>query len=318
MNLPSFLQQAPPGVAVDLAPGRVAVVRVERRAGTATLAGHGVETLPPGAITGALGAPNMADIPLVAAAIGRAAAAAGVRPNRVCLVVPDSIARVSIVKFESVPARAADLHELIKWQVKKTTPFSMDEAVISHTPGAASAGGHEFIVTVARRDVVAQYEQACELAGAHAGVVDLSTFNVVNAVLAVGRPVAGDWLLVHAAATYVSLAVLRDGQLIFYRTRGEESEGSVADLVHQTAMFYEDRLQGRQFTRVLLAGGSTAAGAEQLRQELSARLALEVSAVDPFQAAPPADRSAMAPALADALAPSIGILLREGAAASSC
>lgn len=315
MNLPSFLQQAPPGVAVDLAPGRVAVVRVDRRGGAAALAGHGIETLPPGAISGALAAPNMADVPLVAAAIGRAAAAAGVRPNRVCLVVPDSVARVSIVKFESVPARTADLDELIKWQVKKTTPFSIDEAVVSHSPGASSAGSHEFIVTVARRDVIAQYELACELAGAHAGVVDLSTFNVVNAVLAVGRPVAGDWLLVHAAATYVSLAVLRDGQVIFYRTRGEESEGSVADLVHQTAMFYEDRLHGRQFARVLLAGGSTAAGAEQLRQELSARLSLEVAAVDPFQAAPPADRAALSPALADALAPAIGILLREGTAA---
>lgn len=315
MNLPSFLQQAPPGVAVDLAPGRVAVVRVDRRGGTAALAGHGIEPLPPGAISGALAAPNMADVPLVAAAIGRAAAAAGVRPNRVCLVVPDSVARVSIVKFESVPARAADLDELIKWQVKKTTPFSIDEAVVSHSPAASSAGSHEFIVTVARRDVIAQYELACELAGAHAGVVDLSTFNVVNAVLAAGRPVAGDWLLVHAAATYVSLAVLRDGHVIFYRTRGEESEGSVADLVHQTAMFYEDRLHGRQFARVLLAGGSTAAGAEQLRQELSARLSLEVSAVDPFQAAQPADRAALSPALADALAPAIGILLREGTAA---
>jgi type IV pilus assembly protein PilM len=315
MNLPSFLQQAPPGVAVDVAPGRVAVVRVERRGGAAALVGHGVETLPPGAVSGALGALNMADVSPVAAAIGRAAAAAGVRPDRVCLVVPDSIARVSIVKFESVPARVADLDELIKWQVKKTTPFPIDEAVISHSPGAAGPGSHEFIVTVARRDVIAQYEQACELAGAHAGVVDLSTFNVVNAVLAMGRPVAGDWLLVHAAATYVSLAVLRDGQLIFYRTRGEESEGSVADLVHQTAMFYEDRLHGRQFARVLLAGGSTAAGAEQLRQELSARLSLDVSAVDPFQAAAPPDRTAMSPALADALAPGIGILLREGAVA---
>ncbi len=315
MNLPSFLQQAPPGVAVDLAPGRVAVVRVDRRGGTAALAGHGVETLPAGAISGALGAPNIADLPLVAAAIGRAAAAAGVRPSRVCLVVPDSIARVSIVRFEAVPERAADLDELIKWQVKKTTPFAIDDAVISHSAGASGTGGHEFIVTVARRDVIAQYEQACELAGAHAGVVDLSTLNVVNAVLAMGRPASGDWLLVHAAATYVSLAVLRDGHLIFYRTRGEESEGSVADLVHQTAMFYEDRLQGRQFARVLLAGGSTAAGAEQLRQELSARLSLDVSAVDPFQAAAPADRATLSPALADALAPGIGILLREGAAA---
>ena len=72
-------------------------------------------------------------------------------------------------------------------------------------------------------------------------------------------PATGDWLLVHAAATYVSLAVLRDGHVIFYRTRGEESEGSIADLVHQTAMYYEDRLHGRHFRRVLLAGGSTAA-----------------------------------------------------------
>jgi len=126
--------------------------------------------------------------------------------------------------------------------------------------------------------------------------------------------VAGDWLLVHAAPSYVSLAVLRDGHLIFYRTRGEDSEGSVADLVHQTAMYYEDRLKGQHFARVLLAGGSTAAGAEQLRQELSARLSLEVSAVDPFHAAAPAESGTLSPALADALAPGIGILLREGAA----
>ncbi len=312
MSLPPFLQQASPGVAVDLAPGRVAVVRVDGRAGTATLAGYGVEPLPAGAISGALGVPNMPDVAAVAAAIARAATAAGVRLSRVCLVVPDSVARVTIVKFESVPARAADLDELIRWQVKKTTPFALDEGVVSHTAGASSAGGHEFIVTVARRDVVAQYEQACELAGAHAGVVDLSTFNVVNAVLAGGRSVAGDWLLVHAATTYVSLAVLRDGHLIFYRTRSEESEGSVADLVHQTAMYYEDRLQGRQFARVLLAGGSTAASAEQLRRELSERLSLDVAAVDPFRAAAPPGGSAMSPALADALAPGIGILLRDG------
>jgi type IV pilus assembly protein PilM len=310
MTLPAFLQQAPPAVAVDIAPGRVAVSRIERRASGPVLSAHAVEPLPDGAVTGALATPNIADLAVVAAAVERACAAAGGRSHRVCLVVPDSIARVSIVRFESVPARAADLEELIRWQVKKTTPFPLDDAVVAFTPGAA-AGGQEFVVTVARRDVVEQYEAACAQAGCHAGVVDLATFNVTNAVLAADRSAQGDWLLVHAAATYVSLAVLRDGHVIFYRTRGEESEGSIADLVHQTAMYYEDRLNGRRFHRVLLAGGSTAAGADDLRRELSDRLGLEVAAVDPFQAAP-ATTGRPSPAMADLLAAGVGLLLREG------
>lgn len=314
MTLPAFLQQAPPAVAVDIAPGRVAVARIERRPAGPVLAAHAVEALPDGAITGALAGPNMADVAVVAAAVERACSNAGGHRGRVCLVVPDSIARVSIVRFESVPARAADLEELIRWQVKKTTPFPLDDAVVAFTPGAAVGGGQEFVVTVARRDVVEQYESACASAGCHAGVVDLATFNVTNAVLAADQSAQGDWLLVHAAASYVSLAVLRDGHVIFYRTRGEESEGSIADLVHQTAMYYEDRLKGQRFQRVLLAGGSTAAGADHLRHELSDRLGLDVAAVDPFQAAP-AEVGRPSPAMADLLAAGVGLLLREGTGA---
>ena len=73
--------------------------------------------------------------------------------------------------------------------------------------------------------------------------------------------------------------------------------------------------QGRQFARVLLSGGSTATGADQLRRELAERLALDVQAVDPFHAASPEARLGTSPSLADALAPGIGILLREGAGA---
>lgn len=313
MSLPAFLQQAPPTVAVDLAPGRVAVVRADRRGSTTTIAAHAIEALPPGAISGALTGPNMLDEGLVAAAVGRALDAAGARTHRVSLVVPDSIARVSLVRFESVPAKSADLEELIRWQVKKTTPFPLEEAVVAHTAGLSTPAGHEFVVTVARRDVVEQYERVVAAAGAHAGIVDLATFSVINAVLTGGGDVSGDWLLVHATPTYVSLAVLRNGEVIFYRTRGDEAEGSLADLVHQTAMYYEDRLQGRQFARVLLAGGSTVDGAETLRRELSDRLRLDVVAVDPFQGAAPATsaRIGASAAMADALAAGVGILRRE-------
>ena len=138
MNLPAFLQQAPPDVAVDIAPGRVAVARVERAARGFALAGHAVEALPEGAVSGALAAPNMPDLPVVGGGGGAGAGRGRHPPGRVALVVPDSIARVSLVRFETVPARGADLDELIRWQIKKTTPFPLDEAVVAATPGATA------------------------------------------------------------------------------------------------------------------------------------------------------------------------------------
>src|SRR5204862_418652 len=83
--------------------------------------------------------------------------------------------------------------------LRETAPFPIEEGQVSFVPGVTAADGREFIVAVARRDVVAEYEALCAEAGAHAGLVDLSTFNVINAVLAGGAP-SNDWLLVNIAA----------------------------------------------------------------------------------------------------------------------
>ena len=102
--------------------------------------------------------------------------------------MPDPVAKVSLVRFEQVPPRAQDLDQLIRWQVRKAAPFPIEEAQVSYVAGLRAADGQEFVVSLARRDVVQEYEALCAAPGAHAGLVDLSTFNVVNAVLAgVGR-----------------------------------------------------------------------------------------------------------------------------------
>ena len=115
--------------------------------------------------------------------------------------------------------------------------------------------------------------------------MDISTFNAANAVLAAGAVSSGDWLLVNVATGWASIAIMRGQHLIFFRSRGAESEGTLADLVHQTAMYYEDRLSGSGFGRVLLCGGATAGDAGPLRRTLSDRLATAVEAVDPTRAA---------------------------------
>jgi hypothetical protein len=124
-----------------------------------------------------------------------------------------------------------------------------------------------------------------------------------------------DWLLVNVTPNYASIAILRGEHLIFFRNRGPDSDGSLADLVHQTAMYYEDRLSGGGFDRVVLAGSAAggpgpAAEVEQARRSLEERLATPVENVDPRPAADLTDRISAAPALLDALAPLIGLLVR--------
>jgi len=268
-----------------------------------------------------LTAPNVHNQQVVMSALQRVFERTG-NPRRVGLIVPDLVAKVSLVRFEHVPARTADLDQLVRWQVRKAAPFPIDEAQVSYVPGFKAADGQEFVVSLARRSVIEEYEGLCTAAGAHPGIVDLATFNVINAALA-AMPASfanSDWLLVHVAADYASIAILRGPHLIFFRNRATDGEGTLADVVHQTAMYYEDRLQGAGFARAFLTGATGAnarqnADAEELRRSLQDRLQKPIEMVHASSAAPLTDRITATPAMLDTLAPLVGLLLRGREAA---
>jgi Tfp pilus assembly PilM family ATPase len=301
----------PPEAAVEIGADRVAAAAVERRGRDAVVRAYAIEPLPDGAVVPSLTSSNIRDRSVVAAAVGRTLAHLG-RPRRVGLVVPDPVAKVSLIRFEQVPARPQDLAQLIRWQVRKAAPFPIEDAQVSFDRAGEVSGGHEFIVSVAKRAIVEEYEQVLTSQGAQAGIVDLSTFNVINAVLAGGGAPAADWLLVNVASDWASIAIMRGHQLIFIRTRGADADGTLADLVHQTAMYYEDRLQGTGLGRALICGSP----GDEVRRGLEQRLALAVDMVDVRQAATLTDRISAAPALLDSLAPLAGLLLRSAETAA--
>jgi len=314
-RLTSLREASTPSVAVEIAAGRVSAASLEWRGQQPVIAAHASEAIPDAALVPALTTANIHDRAAVAGALGRVLERTG-RPKRIGLVVSDVVAKVSLVKFEKVPPRAQDLDQLVRWQVRKTAPFPIEEAQVTYVPGLSGSDGHEFIVSLARRSVVEEYEKLCAEAGAHAGIIDLATFNVVNAVLASTTAPQSDWLLVNVAADFASIAILRGPHLIFFRNRAAETEGTLADLVHQTAMYYEDRLKGTGFVRVLLAGAASAGALqtgelEEFRRSLQERLATTVDTVDPRAAAALTDRITAAPALLDTLAPLVGLLLRD-------
>jgi type IV pilus assembly protein PilM len=322
MTLSSLFASPPPSVAVHIAPRFVTAITMSRHGGSPLITAHATEALPAGLVTPALNATNIADRAEIGRVVGRVLAALGGRPRQVALVVPDSIAKVSLVRLDSVPDRQQDLDQLITWHVRKTAPFQIDEAQIAYSPGAATAeGGREFVVALARRSVVEEYEGACREAGAHAGLVDLATFSLVNAVLMAAGSPEGDWLLVHVTPDYGTIVILRGQDLIFFRNRAEGSEESLPDLVHQTAMYYEDRLGGTGFGRVVVTGSGgdgwpltgPPGGFDAIRAQVDARLGVRSQGVDPQRIVRFAERIGVDVALLNIVAPLIGVLARAGA-----
>jgi Type IV pilus assembly protein PilM len=309
----------PPPAAIEISSARVNAVALSTH-GSPTITGHSIEPLPPGLVTPALNAVNIHDQAALAGAIKTTLDRLTPRPRRVAVILPDIVGKVSLLRFEKVPAKAQDLEQLVRWQMRKAVPFRIEDAQVSWMGGTGiDGGGREYVVLASRRDIVESYERACEAAGVHAGIVDIASFNTVNAVLGtVPGSASGDWLLVHTALDSATLIVVRDGRVIFYRNRPAEGAAhDMGDLVHQTAMYFEDRLGGGRFARVVLAGASShGAAADGMRAQIEERLGTRVDLLDVRGAVTLRDRIAAGPELLDAIAPAVGVLLRDRAAAS--
>ena len=308
-SLSRLIAAPPPSAGIEIAADRVTGVVLDRERRVAAAVSR---PLPAGSVIPAANAANVLEPDTVRDVVRQVRTALPGSPRRVALVVPDSAAKVSLLRFDKVPARAADLDQLVRWRARKTAPFRIEDAQVACAPGVpVDGGGREFVVSLMRRDVVEEYESACARGGAHAGVVDLASFSLIDAVLAGRPPAEPDWLLVHAAGGYRSIAVVRRGHLILFRHRPAGGDEDLVDLVHQTTMYYEDRLAGGGYGRVLLAvsrEGATTEDAAGLRRLIEAHLDTAVTPVA-------ADRSAGSPGeggpLPDVAAAPAGLLVRE-------
>ena len=106
----SLRESAAPPVAVEIASGRISAASLEWRGGQPVVAVHATELLPEPALVPSLTTANTHDRASVMTALNRVLEKVG-RPRRIGLVVPDAIAKVSLVRFEQVPSSAQDLDQ---------------------------------------------------------------------------------------------------------------------------------------------------------------------------------------------------------------
>lgn len=261
---PPRLKPRLPLTAVQVAPGRISAVRLApppfRKRGAdprRVVAAHREVGLPPGVLIPILTRPHLIDAAPLAAAVEAVLGEVAPRETRISVVLPDSTARVSILKFGRMPATRQEVLELIRFRMQKVLPFRLEEAALNfQLLSNGTEEETEFLVALIQRPVLFQYERLFSARDLVPGLVDLDSFNLANLLArggGIGAADTGDRTLVNAAEGYLTVLFFRDGRLNFYRCKQlSDEERALPERLHAVirrelascAAYYREHLSG--------------------------------------------------------------------------
>jgi len=214
-----------------------------------------VEGLEPGSVRPSPVDANVVNGEELRAALRRVLDRVGGRGQMMALLIPDPAVRVFILPFENLPRRADEYLPLLRWRLKKSVPFDVDDTVISSMRQTGRDGNLEVIAAVARKSIIREYEEALEAADGVPGVVLSSTF----ACLPLLDESAGA-MLVRVAGANLTTAIVRGNNLCVYRSTemagGDPTQfdaRSLLDEIFPAVAYYQDTWGG-ELDRVLVAG----------------------------------------------------------------
>jgi hypothetical protein len=261
-----------PLVGVELREDAVVAVRVARQRGQYRLGGYGHRALREGVFVPGLMRTQLDDPSgLVRAVVESLQLAGATGSPRISLAVPDTVARVFLVDVEDLPPAATQAAEMIRWRIKKSIPFRIEDARLSwQVLGRSEDGRVQVLAAVAPEASLRPVEELLATAGLRVGLIDLSSFSLLNALRVGTLPgapggdgagPAGDGALINATPTFFSVALTRAGRLILYRAKsyhvsggfqGEESLRVVGRELKATLSYYDEHLLGRGLSATVL------------------------------------------------------------------
>jgi len=241
--------QPHPPIAIEIAPDRIAGARFTR---TGSLDGFAVESLPPGALSPSAVETNIVNASAVRTAMQGVCDRLRGKNEVATLLLPDTVVRVFVQHFDQFPRSAKEAIPMLRWKLKKSVPFEVDETLISYMRQAPREGGVDVVTALGRLRIVREYEAAAEQCGMQPGVV-LSASLAAVALLADQRPA----LLARVSGSSLTTAIVREGVLCGYRCTelpvqvNQLTPQMLLDEIYPVAAYYQDTWQeGIQTVRV--------------------------------------------------------------------
>lgn len=264
----SWLEPKYPPVAFDLDPKNLSMVRVGHRKGQrkkdAFIASFDVEAIPPDIMEIDFLHARLAAPERFRAVLGKVIEKDPTKFSRVSLLIPDNYARVAIIPFEEVPRSRRDAIELIRWKIKKSVPFRVEDAAVDYQVLESDRAGLSVLAVLTPRSIVEEFESVFASIGIHAGLVELSTFSLIN--LCRSRLAEGsrdqELLLANVTGTFFSFVIFRAGRIAFFRSKAfaadvgsDASEAAIRLLrreIQTSLVYYREKLEGRGLSKVYL------------------------------------------------------------------
>ncbi|HTX13839.1 MAG TPA: hypothetical protein VMD77_01005 [Candidatus Baltobacteraceae bacterium] len=270
-----------PSLVVEIAPGHVAAARWG--------SGHGdledvvVESLPAGAVMPSPVDNNITQPDAVRGALRRVFGRIPTRGAAITMLVPDPVVRVFILPFENLPRRTDEALPLLRWRLKKSVPFDVDETVVSWMRQQARDGGLELVTAVARQRIVREYEEIVESAGESIGVLLSSTLAALPLL-----EERGATLMVRLSGRTLTSAIVHGANLCVYRSTDMPVDVPlldpqvVLDEIFPAIAYYQDNWEA-SLDRVRFAGFG--AREQIFRAALASELRIPVGSMSEAEAA---------------------------------
>ena len=176
------------------------------------------------------------------------------------LVIPDYAVRMAILDFEEFPAGEDERTALLRFRLRKTVPFPIDEAKLSYVVQVQQPGHIEVLAVAIARPILEEYESIFTAAGYRVGLVTPSCLATLRLCSDAEH---GLTLLAKMAGSKLSVLLLDNGVVRLVRCldlagsedsdQGNEDDRAVGPILQQTVAYAEDQLS-QPVTRLLLCG----------------------------------------------------------------
>ena len=320
----SRLAPASPSLAIEIDPDRISGVRLhpDRKNGRLVVRKAAWSDLPPGCIEPALARANIVDPAAVGKALDRVLHGLGTGEHRASLLLPDHVARVSILGFNALPATRRELLEMVRFRMAKSLPFKSEEAALDVMPvgGAAGAPGAaggpvtgSVLAIFMHQPILEEYEALLTARGLWPGLVALSTFELFNLfrkLLDAGDP-DSDRLLLNLTRRYLSILILSRGQILFYRCKphpgGVDLDTDLTGVrreIYTSLAFYQEKLLGRGIGGAWLRTAGVLA--PPVIEAVRAEAGCAVTSLRLLDLVTPGESVKLGPEEADLMAPAVG------------